>query len=355
MVNVSARIPLEDLDWDAILASPKFLLHGLSTLEGVFEFISCDQITLDQTSFIDGRSPLSTNGTSYKVPIEYALAWYANSPENNSVDRFIFHTSFCGSTLMARMLSSKGKAFAYKEPQILLQLADLKSRQTELYRDSENWNQLLGFVLSQFSTPWSNGEVNLIKPSNWANTLISDLLMASEQAKVVFLSMTADSFLTAVFRGGSERVQYIYNLVHHLKHAMPEYSELISSVEQDSADAVNLFSKLTLIAHTMQSKCFTLSSRMLDPRDRYNCSYDNLCSAPHSSIKNAVKTLKLDLSDSDIQGSVEQNLQRHSKIIERSYVEQTAIQTNSAVLSRYQENFNRALQWKADTLDCLPI
>ena len=355
MVNIAERVPVENLEWEEILASPQFLLHSLNTIEGMLNFINCDRVRLSQTSFIDGRSSLSSNSTSYTIPLEYALAWHANRNDQDSVNRFIFHTSFCGSTLMARMLNSKGKVFTYKEPQIFLQLADMQSRQADLCRNNERWNRLLEFVLSQFSAPWSPGEVNLIKPSNWVNTLICDLLTASDQSKVVFLSMTAESFLTAVFRGGSERVQYIYNLVHHLKQSLPEYGELIAHVEQNSEDTVNLFSRLTLIAHAMQSKCFALSAKMLNDRDRYICSYDDLCGSPQSCIKNVAGTLMINLSDSDIEVSVKQNMQRHSKVIDRSYTRHNASQTNCAVLSRYQENFSRALQWKVETLDSMPV
>ena len=63
--------------------------------------------------------------------------------------------SFCGSTLMARVLDIDEKVFSYKEPQILLQLAEMKSAQNSYYRNKITWKSLISFVLGQFNKQWS--------------------------------------------------------------------------------------------------------------------------------------------------------------------------------------------------------
>ena len=105
----------------------------------------------------------------------------------------------------------------------------------------------------------------------------------------------------------------------------------------------------------MQNKTFALADKKIANQDRYSCSYDDLSNSPHSCIKNAAETLVLNLSDTDIEESVEQNLQRHSKIIDREYAKQDAVKTNSDVLFQYQKNFSQALHWKSETLDAMPI
>ena len=104
----------------------------------------------------------------------------------------------------------------------------------------------------------------------------------------------------------------------------------------------------------MQRRCFAQSAKMITSQNSYSCLYSELSSSPSFCIKNASYALKLGLSDREIEQSIKTNMARHSKVTDRAYKKQDAINTDKAVLSQYQESFSLALQWKSETLDLMP-
>lgn len=216
MINEFTSVVVADENCSKVLDDPNYFLHIIDVQRAAFGFLASSRTLLSNASFLDGRSPLSNEPVLYYVSIEAALDWHGNKPVINASNRFIFHMSFCGSTLLARVFDKSGEAFSYKEPQILVELAELKKNRAESVNNQLHWEKLIGFVLTQFSLPFSPGECNLIKPSNWVNSMLPDML-AVDNAKVVFLGITPEDFLTAVFRGGADRIKYVYSFLQHMQ------------------------------------------------------------------------------------------------------------------------------------------
>lgn len=87
---------------------------------------------------------------------------------------FIFHTGFCGSTLLSRILQDPPRIMSLREPQALLDLAHAA------HHDANGAvAHALAVVLDLLARPWRPGGRCLIKPSNHCNNLMLDILRIS--------------------------------------------------------------------------------------------------------------------------------------------------------------------------------
>ncbi|MEM7360158.1 MAG: hypothetical protein AAF431_13735 [Pseudomonadota bacterium] len=344
--------------WFEILESPDYFLHVVDARSGNFGFIRTSRERLANASFVDGRSPLAVDSKIWQVPIDEAFKWQKTAFRSTQPNRFVFHQSFCGSTFLARALHVEEKSFAYKEPNIVAQLANLKAAHHPLYANKAHWSQLLNFVLEQFKQSWltlspavnESDHQNLIKPSSWVNTMLPDLATEAGHSNIVLVSQSAEDFLVSVFRGGGERVQFAYALLKHLRSAFPDYYQVISEIEQSALDSADLFIRLTLIAHALQNRAFAQLQALLPARECMTLPYQELQKDPVESAYHAARTLQLGLEKSDLVASVAHNLGQHAKVSHRGYAQQQTDAINAQVRAHYQENFKAAMDWYQDHL-----
>jgi hypothetical protein len=128
---------------------------------------------------------------------------------------FVWHTSFCCSTLIAGLLDQPGRCLALKEPRVLVDLADLK-RRGELYRSPELSARILALLARRFAP----GEQVLVKPSNGANALILAAAAESDGPVLLLHSSCAD-FIVSVAMGGETLRAYVRALLLSLAADQP--------------------------------------------------------------------------------------------------------------------------------------
>lgn len=114
-----------------------------------------------------------------------------------SQQRFIFHTSFCCSTLMVQALEIPGLAVGMKEPDVLLDLANRFIRSD----DALNMHQL-ELVLRLLARPFVTDETVIVKPTNFANRLIMPVFRAAPNARAVLLYSALPTFLGSLVKRG---------------------------------------------------------------------------------------------------------------------------------------------------------
>jgi hypothetical protein len=110
---------------------------------------------------------------------------------------FIFHTAFCGSTLMVKALDIPGRAVGLKEPDVLINLANRLARS-----DDPANRQRLQLVLRLLTRPSLPGEMTIVKPSNFANRLIRPILEMIPDARAVLLWSDLPTLLRSLVKRG---------------------------------------------------------------------------------------------------------------------------------------------------------
>lgn len=127
------------------------------------------------------------------VPADQCLGLPGDAPLH-----FLFHSAFCGSTMLTRALDRPGVAMGLSEPQVLNDVVGFRGRGADpraVARAADLATRLL-------ARPFAPHEAVVVKPSNLINPLAELLLALRPQAQAVFLYAPLETFLVSVVRKG---------------------------------------------------------------------------------------------------------------------------------------------------------
>ena len=110
---------------------------------------------------------------------------------------FIFHTSFCCSTLLAKALDMPGVSTVLREPAVLFHLANRLIKRA----DSAN-HQRIELVVRLLERPLAGRETVLVKPTNFSNRLVDVLLTLRPGSKAILLYSDLESFIQSLLMRG---------------------------------------------------------------------------------------------------------------------------------------------------------
>ena len=331
-----------------VLTAPNWFPFRLDIEAEMISFIETDRGLLSASAFIDGRTPLTRTDQVTHVPVDHALGWLDATPAQP--DRLIAHTAFCGSTLLARVLDIEGRSFAYKEPQILIDLAKLKAAGHAICKDKEKWRRLVAFCLAQFRLPWAQGEVCLIKPSNWANTLLPDMLSASRDMRLVLMRLDLEAFLIAVLRGGNARIGYCLSCLNHFLAGNSGQAKLARATDQAALPPLVKVLRLVAILHQIQVGIFNSLARKLPTEHVMQFTKEQLLLSPHETTLAASKTLELGLDAETCAASWTRNARNDSKQSDEIYDQQKALKADRDLAHRHKTEIADVMFWAGSTL-----
>ncbi len=182
------------------LDDPRWFLDGLEMASGRACFVRADRAAVSAEPFLDHRWR-HLQAPRVDVPLSELGAIGAEPPQLS----FIWHTSFCASTLLAASLDAAGGCLALKEPRVLVILAALK--RSGRLRDPALARAAFALLARRFQPR----EPVLIKPSNGANTLIAEAA-ALTRGPMLLLYSDCESFLVSMAKKGSGGFGYVREL-----------------------------------------------------------------------------------------------------------------------------------------------
>ncbi|WP_225207070.1 sulfotransferase family protein [Novosphingobium huizhouense] len=110
----------------------------------------------------------------------------------------IFHSAFCGSTLLTRALSLPGLAMGLSEPVLLNDVVGFRQRGAS----GAAVARLADVALRLLARRFAPDEPAIVKPSNVVNPLAELFLSLHPQAQALFLYAPLETFLVSVARKG---------------------------------------------------------------------------------------------------------------------------------------------------------
>jgi hypothetical protein len=113
---------------------------------------------------------------------------------------WIFHSAFCGSTLLAHAFDSPGAASSLSEPMLLNDVVGLRRRGAAPPAVA----RLADAALRLLGRPYPGEAAVVVKPSNVVNPLAELLLALQPNAPAIFLYAPLETFLLSVARKGLE-------------------------------------------------------------------------------------------------------------------------------------------------------
>lgn len=157
-----------------------------------FTMLRIAQDVLERSVFLDTRieadietgQPLNADAICVQQPER--LGW-------------LFHTSFCASTLLARALHDPPRCMVLKEPLVLRRLADARHSRWAVPFDDliEKSAWLLG-------RPWQVGGSVVVKPTHAALNMATDLMAHTSQSHAIVLTSSLRDFLISNIKKTAE-------------------------------------------------------------------------------------------------------------------------------------------------------
>ncbi|MBU8976650.1 hypothetical protein JI752_010910 [Lysobacter sp. MMG2] len=165
------------------LADARWFPVDLHVPERRFTFATLDVDALERSTFLDTRLDA---GLDDATPVGADAAASVAAPPRPPA--WLFHTSFCGSTLLARALHVPPHQVALKEPLVLRRLGDARHA---------GWStgELSATTARLLSRPWSDGGGVLIKATHAALNIAGELLDATPGSRAVLLTSSLEDFL----------------------------------------------------------------------------------------------------------------------------------------------------------------
>lgn len=337
---------MRDLSLQRTLAQPNWLLASIDVGHETLGFVETTHEIVRDAAFLDGRTPLTITGRIRHIPISYALNAASEQSAAAMPDRMLAHISFCGSTLLGRLLQGDHAALCYSEPHILVELATLKASSHKLSQDAEQWTALIRLVLSQIQQSWGS-KPTLFKPSNWANTLLPDIQRASADLKWAIIDTDLKDYLIANLRGGKGRLTYTLNLLNHFLSANSAYRGLVLEVERGQLDPMQRLLRLLIIVFETQERL--IASAVQASEDKVvRVSKATLQEDPETVTTTVADGLALGLSPEDIKAAIDREMGQHAKDTRKSFHPAEEAAENARLRRELSEAFDIALEWRTE-------
>jgi len=180
-----------------LIRDPAWFPAGFSADYRNLRFALLDRDSLTHEAFLDQRMAAAVKKEKL-IPLAELLN--SELDYGKPLPAFIFHSAFCCSTLLARALDSRGTTLSYKEPDVLMGLANALRVDERLAQSAQQAEKLVRLVLALLARRFDDAEAIVVKPTNSANNLLP--YVAAAGAPVLLLYGDLRSFLVSVLKKG---------------------------------------------------------------------------------------------------------------------------------------------------------
>lgn len=182
-----------------IVRSPNWLCFGLEQRSLMLHFLQVDECTIDQATFLDQRWLDASSTVAFPLAdVRAALDAGDAGKHAATQSRFIVHTAFCCSTLLARCMQVPGRIRVLRELTIFSALAGLRE-QLHGSGNDQAWATVVDTVDRLTSRAFGDAPT-INKPSNVFLATSADFLAARAGNRAVLIHMDLPSFLMSCLK-----------------------------------------------------------------------------------------------------------------------------------------------------------
>jgi hypothetical protein len=331
--------------------NPNFLLDSIDFRQAEVRFLEVSAATYRDSAFLDHRLQ-HAGSRALSIPFAELARLAPLQRQPRKPLHFLFHSAFCGSTLLSRCLTEPGTSFALREPHATLDLATFK-RQGGAHANRAFWLPFCQLVFDLLKKTYDPAEWALIKPTNIANNLLPEALAAAPDSRVLFLYADLDDFVVSNLKKGEEAermtIMFARNFVLDTDYAdtLRRFGRSLDGLDVAQAAVVGWHSQMV---------AFT---RMLDaaPRDRVRTLYhEDFLDAPARALAAAYRFYGTPLTDHRLAAIVDGPLLKtDAKQAGRDYSPAQRAADKAAARARFEHRIDAAMAWARPLLDALPI
>jgi hypothetical protein len=177
-----------------VTSDPEWIPHTFDAAGTNLTFVHVPKAAREALMFLSDEH-FAGNHEKASFPAEAIAAALDGVPE--APLHFIFHTSFCCSTLLARALDVPGKSAVLREPDVLINLAN------RIIRSDDPANRKrLELVTRLLARPFVAGEEVIVKPSNFGNRLADLVLSTRPESRAILLYSDVETLLRSLLKRG---------------------------------------------------------------------------------------------------------------------------------------------------------
>lgn len=356
----------------AYLQHPDYHSFGLTwrgTPQGMsvdqLQFLAVNRASYEISAFLDKRI-YAPNKQLVNVPFDtLKSAWLqqrqqqaqpalggqapSEQPQPYGTLHYLFHTAFCCSTWLSRLLQAPGHSLALREPWLLRCLADVR-RSGHIGKgiNYQHWNELLDCALDLLAKRYHPQERVVIKPSNLCNVLIPELMTQRTDSKAVFLSNSLEDFLISVLKKNPETRAKMVGLAQVLHNNPLVPSDSLHHVQSlRGALAFADFTDVQAAAvmwHVQQEQMHAAKARW--PERFLLLKADALLQQPQAVCEQVNAFLGLDLPAAYFNGQrFKVNLQHHAKAPHLDYDPNARAEENQLIERRHHDVLQKTINW----------
>lgn len=301
----------------------------LDVASNTFLFREEELERLGESTFLDTRH-FNTDGDMEPVPLSALDAAGLVPAERRGL---ILHTSFCCSTLLARLLHVPGESICLKEPLVLRRLAD-----AALVTPPDR--ALVQAALRLLFRPPTERHAVLVKPTHVALTIADALLDAVPGTRAVILTSSLESFLLSNIKKPDETKRKVPELVERFMAG----SSLASRLPPPAFAPPDFLCAVALQWHAQRQIVNDLlrgphaaSCRLVEER--------TLLAEPAATLHGVSEWFGMPLAAPAVRDRIEAVMHRHAKATTMTYSPDEKSYENGLLRSRYAREIDGALDW----------
>ena len=333
-------------DPSQFLADPRNFLHSIDVDADRAIFFRTNAQLLRDASFVDGRIAIAT-AVQEQTQLSNILFAERKAPVT---DRFLFNCSFCGSTLLARLLDVPGRSLVLKEPRCLTDIAAYKIFNSRDGRPIDRLRPTLKLARAALRRRFAPSEAVTVKVASQGNILLSILAEDAPRIRPIFMTISRISFLRAIFRGGVDRMHYAATIAWHMATDEPEGDALLKEAVRAGHDPLRKAANLAILARHFQVGIFQRAARIGGWNHKHVIDFDDVTNAPREAAIKAVAALDLHVTETDIDHNIAQLAGRYSKQPDVAFSFERQQSADRVALTQHRQVFDDALAWAETTL-----
>lgn len=246
---------------------------------------------------------------------------------------YLLHTSFCCSTLLARLLDFPGRSLALKEPLILRRLSDAALHGV---RDPE----LTGAAVQLLFRDVAEGSAILVKPTHVALNIAGELLACTPSANALLITSTLEDFMISNIKKPEATQRKVPELVERFMAA----SDLPERLPPEAFEPSSFLAGVALQWHAQQQLVHDLLNSPSGPVVRV-IQETALLQEPVATVHAALDWLGWSIPDEDIAAQAALVMNKHAKSAGRTYNLQEKNHETALLRRKYRDELAQALHW----------
>ena len=327
-----------------IIEDAQWRLCNIDPNSRSFQFIHTPREVLKSNNFADQHYTENPSAAKLiSIPfdeIEKAI----NTDDLDNKCHYIFHSAFCGSTLLSKSLDYEGNSVGIREPHVLFQLSTMKRANPLVAAQSAEWMKMFKLAFYFLSRPYNDGEITLIKPSNAMNNLIPELLNISKSNKSLFLFSTLKEFLISNLKKGLEYETFVNSSLEVL------YSNYVPSDHDEQINEVDPFKisplRRAALLWVVQMAQFQFYFKHLPDERKSKLSFSEFISEPEKTLTEYNQFFQLGFGEDTVNNIAHSELfSKHAKGEKADYNLEMKKEEDNKIIEQNRQQIEETLEW----------